>query len=250
MLFVLLTLLPVSVVPPPLATAEGTRVDPWSAPPLVAALPEPGKENLLEVEALTARGAATPSIEAAAAEPVLVTVVPREVSQSVADLPVFPSDRSPLLGLAVEAGIPDGVAVTAMLNPTRWLRLQVSGLGNSISYGVRGGVVLMAPWKYFRPLLGLEGGFYLGGNANWLIGPSAPAWAQELLGRVSYAFANGHGGFEVGSTTFSFTLRGGVSYLDLALGAPMETIGSLKSSGSHLSGFVPSARLSLQWCFM
>src|SRR5262249_59335036 len=50
-------------------------------------------------------------------------------------------------GLMVDAGLPDGIGVSAAFRPTYWLRLQLGVLENTASPGGRAGVTLM-PFHY------------------------------------------------------------------------------------------------------
>ena len=167
-------------------------------------------------------------------------------------------------GVQLDVGAPDGIGASLLVTPGRFLRLSLGGLSNGVGAGVRLGATLVGfPSSAFRPILGIDGGYVFGGAAAWLpqlIGDEA---IRGMVSGATVAFANAQIGFEVGSKYFAFTLRGGLSYVDVGLanqsmstGAVVPTAGgasggspsSISGNGLSVYGFIP-ARLGFLICF-
>jgi hypothetical protein len=159
-------------------------------------------------------------------------------------------------GVRVDVGLPDGVGAAVLVLPVPWLGVHLAGLHNGAGAGLRIGLELVGfpSWRWFRPTLSADVGSFTGGDASFLA-PLAPAEAQPLLrstlSRLSYQFANAQVGFELGTKTFSFLLRAGLSYLDGSLGSPSAQVGTstISTNGIRIHGVFPSARLGLMVCF-
>ena len=63
-------------------------------------------------------------------------------------------------GVRLAAGAPEGVGVSALLHPRRWLRAHVGATRNSLGFGARGGVSLLPLELTISPVLELEYGYY------------------------------------------------------------------------------------------
>lgn len=159
----------------------------------------------------------------------------------------------PLLGVQVDVGLPDGIGASAIVTPGRFLRLHVGGLNNGLGSGARVGATLIAfPTWAFRPLLGIDAGYVFGGAGAWLPGLVPEGSIRTALSGVSVGFVNAQVGLELGSKNFAFTLRGGVSYVDVTMPSQSIATGvaaSVTASGLTLHGFIPSARLGFIVCF-
>jgi hypothetical protein len=134
-------------------------------------------------------------------------------STATADRPARESHR---FGILVDAGVPDGVALSVGFRPLRWVRLEVGVLENSISPGLRGGLTLIPLNYWITPTLTVEAGHYFSGNANRLVqrlSHNESAFIQPLLQDFNYEFGNAHLGLELGSSRFAFYLHGGLSYV-------------------------------------
>ncbi len=173
---------------------------------------------------------------------------------SVVDVPGRTDSNVPFFGVQFDVGAPDGIGASAVLTPFRFLRLQVGGLTNGVGSGVRMGVMLLAfPRSPFRPLLGVDGGYVYGGLGPWLPqlidDPRLRAWVTGL----SVGFVNAQVGFELGSKHVALTLRVGLSYIDVGLRSQTLDVGvegaPLTVTGIAISGFIPSARLGVLFCF-
>lgn len=159
----------------------------------------------------------------------------------------------PFLGVALDAGFPDGAGASFLVMPLRFLRVQVAGLTNGLGVGVRLGATLVAfPTWPVRPTLAVAGGYTYGGQGAWLLEYIGDATLRAALSNVTVAFVSAHGGLELGSKNVALTLQAGVSWVDVNLGSQAVDLGSgvsVKAAGSLLRGFVPTARVGLLFCF-
>jgi hypothetical protein len=160
---------------------------------------------------------------------------------------------APFFGVQLDVGAPDGIGASLVATPGRYLRVHAGGLNNGVGSGVRLGVTLLAfPRSIFRPLLGLDAGYVFGGQAAWLPQLIEDAQVRAAISGFNVGFANAQVGFELGSKHVAFTLRAGLSYVDVSL-APQQLDTGLGSSvslmGLGLRGFIPSARLGFLFMF-
>ncbi len=159
----------------------------------------------------------------------------------------------PFIGVQIDAGAPDGIGASLVVTPGRYFRLHVGGLTNGVGTGVRIGVMLVAfPTLAFRPLIGVDAGYVFGGQGAWLPQLLTDQTARNAVTGLNVGFANAQVGFEIGSKNVAFTLRAGLSYVDL--GATSQSIAtsgstSISASGLALRGFIPSARLGFLFSF-
>ncbi len=161
--------------------------------------------------------------------------------------------RVPLIGAVVDAGAPDGAAASIALRPLRWLRIQVGGMHNSISPGIRAGISLVPFYYWITPSLNLEAGHYFPGDATWIARRLTPNRnLDSLFQRVGYDFGNAQLGLELGSPRGAiFFLRVGVSYLT-STGRGVQqalTDQSLQAGDVKLSGVIPSAKIGMIFFF-
>jgi hypothetical protein len=118
----------------------------------------------------------------------------------------------PLLGVMVDAGLPDGANGSLVVRPFSWLRAHGGGGTNMIGKGVRAGVALL-PFGS-GPSATLEAGHYFDGNANGVAQRFAgSSFSSPLLERVGYDYANAHLGLDFGSRRVTFYIHGGMSYI-------------------------------------
>jgi hypothetical protein len=138
----------------------------------------------------------------------------------------------PVLGLAVDGGIPDGATVSAMYRPFSWVRGEV-GMGyNMISKGARAGLTLL-PFGA-GPSATLEAGHFFEGDANGVARSIAGAGFKDsaMLQRVGYDFANAHLGLDFGTRRVVFFIHGGMSYIRAQVHNVNEQLSSSMSSTS------------------
>jgi hypothetical protein len=180
-----------------------------------------------------------------------------EVTTATEPAPPAAAPRLPLLGLNVDAGLPDGMNASLIVRPWRWVRGEVGGGYNLISPGVRAGVTL-APFGW-GPSATLEAGHYFEGNANGLARKFAGSDFKDsaLLERIGYDYANAHLGFEFGYRRMTFFIHGGMSIvrgkLHNADSVVQEQGGAVLGAGStvvvkqdpSLKAVVPSAKMGV-----
>ena len=132
------------------------------------------------------------------------------LSSEVQPEPAAP--RLPVVGLMVDAGLPDGFMGALTVRPIPYLRLHAGAGSNTASPGLRGGVTVLP--LGVGPSLSLEVGHYLDGDANGLVrrflGNSKFA---SYVHRLNYTFANAHAGVDIGKQDFTFFIHGGFTYL-------------------------------------
>ena len=126
------------------------------------------------------------------------------------------SARKLRYGLGLDLGfsgpLPDaGLLLT--LRPTSWLRLQMGGGYNVLSFGLRGGATVVNP--FFVPVsLTCEGGHYFDGDAN-----RAVRWFSDgsrdiaSLRQFSYDYLNLLGGYEFERRHVTIYIRAGVTWM-------------------------------------
>lgn len=163
-------------------------------------------------------------------------------------------ERPPLLGVHLEAGVPDGLAASAVVTPGGHLRLELGGLNNGIGSGARVGASLVSfPMFFLRPLIGADAGAVFGGFGEWLPALLTSSSLRDAVRGATVKFINAQVGLELGSPYFSLTLRAGASYVDVALQDRAVSLGaetaSVSASNVTIKAFIPSARVGLLFCF-
>jgi hypothetical protein len=146
----------------------------------------------------------------------------------------------PLLGVMVDAGLPDGANASLVFRPYSWLRAHGGGGYNMISGGLRAGVTLV-PFGA-GPSATIEVGHYFDGNANGLARRFAGStFSSAMLERVGYDYANAHLGLDFGSERVTFYIHGGMSYIR----AQIHNFDSVVSSTASENGGNGSTEISI-----
>jgi hypothetical protein len=170
---------------------------------------------------------------------------------------VIAPKRLPLLGVMMDAGLPDGANAALVFRPFSWLRAHGGGGTNMIGKGVRAGATLL-PFGS-GPSATLEAGHYFDGDANGLARHFAGStFSSPLLERVGYDYANAHLGLDFGSRRVVFYIHGGMSYIratihnfDSVVASEASANGANGSTEVAVKGdpivraWVPSAKLGL-----
>lgn len=160
---------------------------------------------------------------------------------------------APFIGVQVDVGAPDGIGASLVVTPGRFLRLSLGGLSNGVGAGMRVGATLVSfPTSSLRPLVGVDAGYVFGGEAAWLPQLIEDPAVRAAITGATVGFVNAQVGVEIGSKHFAFTLRGGISYVDI--GARNQTLSTggastVTAQGITVKGFLPSARVGLLFCF-
>jgi hypothetical protein len=155
----------------------------------------------------------------------------------------------------LDVGLPDGVIGGVAYRPWSWLRVQAGAGTNSVSPGIRGGLVIVP--LGVGPSITLEGGHYFEGDANGIAGQIVGSGYQRTATaqRFGYQYANAHLGLELGHERVAFLVHGGVSYVHVVLHDANDLL-TPKSTGPQngattfalngdpvITAWVPSAKL-------
>jgi hypothetical protein len=164
--------------------------------------------------ALADAPAAEPDTKLASAAP-LATAAPLPPPPA----PATASSEAPLgrrrhiLGLQLDAGVPDVTGLSVIYRPWSYVRFNGGMLYNLAGYGVRGGASIQ-PYFPIAPSLNLEAGHYFGANVFKKLSSytSIDDNLKPVLSDVGYTFVNASVGLELGHPDwFVFFIRGGLS---------------------------------------
>ncbi len=197
--------------------------------------------------------------------PLLLTLVMAVAGAADAPTAVRAADAQPPgeprasilhLGMGLDAGVPNGAAVSVVARPWYFLRLNGGIAHNGVSTGVQGGASLI-PFKFYvTPALTVEGGqFFRGGSLIDRIGIDPQV--ADLAKHVTYRYLNVHLGLEFGSPrSFTFYLHGGLSRVwgtvhDVT-GLLSNTFGvdGLSSGDAAVVATLPSAKVGFYFYFL
>ncbi len=164
-----------------------------------------------------------------------------------------PDDRPPILGLLLDGGFPDGLALSALYRPVRLVRLDAGLTYNLVGFGLRGGATLVPFRSGVAPILRGEVGHTFDGDASGVVGhfTTLTPTEQSLLRNVGYNYASLQLGLEIGaSDRMVFFLRGGLAWYwttvqDFRSAAPTSTSTGtvIETHDVGIHGTVPTASL-------
>ncbi|MDC0713236.1 autotransporter outer membrane beta-barrel domain-containing protein [Stigmatella sp. ncwal1] len=126
----------------------------------------------------------------------------------------------PMLGISLDAGVPDGVGVSAVVRPLPWLRVHGGVTSNTLSLGLRAGASWVPLTTLVSPSLNVDVGHYFSAKYNKLVDRlgSNPLQTDAPINDVGYDYASAAVGVEVGSPQrFAAFLRIGLSYSTLKI---------------------------------
>jgi hypothetical protein len=118
------------------------------------------------------------------------------------------------LGVMLDVGAPDGVGVSAVVRPVRWLRINAGFTTNTLSLGVRGGISLIPLTAFVTPSINLDVGHYFDANYNKLVDRfgGIPLQTSVPINDVGFNYGGASLGLEFGKPDrFSVSLRVGLS---------------------------------------
>jgi hypothetical protein len=157
-------------------------------------------------------------------------------------------------GVMLDAGAPEGVGASALMQPTRWARVYGGPTRNTLGYGVRGGTTLIPFQLLVSPILDLDIGHYFNADYAKLLTqlrgqPSTPATRihdvdyNQFTGRFGLEFSPWRpvtlfGG--VGVSYWYFQVNDAESFIEEATEDPDITV---KPLAIHL--FSPAVKLGL-----
>jgi hypothetical protein len=161
--------------------------------------------------------------------------------------------RLRLLGVQLDAGVPDGGVVSLVVRPVKWVRADAGLAYNYLSLGARGGVTIVPFHWAIVPTLRLEGGRFFKADVNAKVRKYAddvPAYLQPALDGFGYDYASAQLGLEFGSQRgFVFFVRGGLAWIraDFGDGRNLRDDGSPNTevdvSGLSIRASGPTASL-------
>lgn len=140
------------------------------------------------------------------------TTAPEATAAKTAPAPEPAAPSLPVLGIQIDAGVPDGAQAALVLRPWKAVRFSLGGGYNMISKGVRGGLSILPFGR--GPSLSVEAGRFFEGDANAAARKYMSGFEDiAVLQRVGYDFANAHLGLDFGYQRVTFFIHGGMSYL-------------------------------------
>lgn len=127
--------------------------------------------------------------------------------------PAGPSDKFGF-GMMLDVGAPDGVGVSAVVRPVRWLRINAGLTTNTLSLGVRGGISLVPLTAFVTPSINLDLGHYFDANYNELVDRfgGIPLKTSVPINDVGFNYGGASLGLELGKPErFAVSLRVGLA---------------------------------------
>ncbi|HYH96795.1 autotransporter outer membrane beta-barrel domain-containing protein [Hyalangium sp.] len=124
------------------------------------------------------------------------------------------------LGVMLDVGAPDGVGLSAVVRPVRWLRINAGLTTNTLSLGLRGGISLVPLSSFVSPSLNLDLGHYFDANYNELVDRfgGIPLRSSVPINDVGFNYGGASVGLEMGKPErFSFSLRVGLAHGSLTI---------------------------------
>ncbi len=177
--------------------------------------------------------AATVALAFAAASPSPAADAPTQASATEHVGGVNPQDERIdyfRVQLALDVGVPDGIALGLSVAPLSHVRLSLAALTNVIGFGIRGGLALVpfSSWT-LHPVLSLELGRYFTGDLRQFVATAPQSF--------KYDFMDATGGLELSLSSVVVRLTGGVSRVWASQ--------QLELMGYALNGAMPCAKLSV-----
>jgi hypothetical protein len=118
------------------------------------------------------------------------------------------------LGVMLDVGAPDGVGISAVVRPVRWLRINAGLTTNTLSLGLRGGISLVPLTTFITPSINLDLGHYFDANYNELVDRfgGIPLQTTVPINDVGFNYGGASVGLELGKPErFSVSLRVGLA---------------------------------------
>jgi hypothetical protein len=212
---------PAESAPPAAETAPGAASGALSPPPpppggalTVPPPPPPAPEQAPGAGSAAAEGAAAPAAGAAATPP------------------AGEAEHLPYVGMMLDFGLPDILALSLVGRPIPWVRLNFGFNYTYLFWGLKGGVGVVPFVHWVTPSLNLEYGKVFRSNISSKV--SVPSDAKSIFDGFSYDYYSAELGLELGSGSGGcFFLRGGLAHVTIQSGPA-----SLSSGGG--AGSTPS----------
>lgn len=154
------------------------------------------------------------------------------------------------LGIMLDVGLPDGLALAATYEPLFWGRVDFGVTTNVLGAGLRGGITL-APLDFFiTPTFNIDLGHYFKSDISGAVSQIAGEDVDSDMFRyVTYTYLNLHLGLILGGESFRFFLRGGMSRMHLTFSggeAELSDDSSLRvTQGVKVDVWTPSVKLGV-----
>ncbi len=208
--------------------------------------PSPQAETIA-ASAMSPSELATASVEPASAALAMGPAsIPAAREASVTRSRTSQQSRHRVLGLQLDAGVPNGATAALLYRPVKFLRLGGGVLYNYVGYGATGSVSIL-PYHWIAPSLTFEAGHYFPANASEKIARfvTVDPNLTPMLQRVGYTFANAQLGLELGApNSFVFFVRGGLSRVWFSAHDANKVV-LHGSDGSSVTFADPSGRFGL-----
>lgn len=170
-----------------------------------------------------------------------------------------PAARRPVAhpwGFLVDAGVPQGIALSATFRPVNGVRLFAGPAWDYVGFGVQGGIAL-SPWRFaVTPVLTAEAGRYFSQDVSFLAksGAGVPPDLSSLMKHMAYTYGAVALGLEFGSQDgFSFSFALGLAYVSLDASGSVTTTdssgGTATFSSPAVRGTLPTVKLGLHYWF-
>ncbi len=160
-------------------------------------------------------------------------------------------------GLAIDAGLPEGAAVSLAFRPVPKIRFWAGPAWNYVSWGLQGGITAVVMRSVITPIISAEGGRYFKTDVSFLARNSqgVPEELKPLLANMGSWYAAAHVGVEAGNPRgLSMSLRAGISYMVLdsrgtATFTDQGTGVVVTMTNPRVRGAMPSLKLGVQYWF-
>lgn len=159
-------------------------------------------------------------------------------------------------GLLLDAGVPEGVALSATYRPASSVRFFAGPAWNYVGFGVQGGVSIV-PWHFaVTPVLTAEAGRYFGEDVSFIArsGSGVPPELRPLMKDMTYTYGAVHVGIELGSQRgFAWSIAAGLAWVSLETkGTVTQTDGTgttVTFRDPRVRATLPSLKLGLHYWF-
>ncbi len=119
------------------------------------------------------------------------------------------------LGAMLDVSAPEGIGISAVVRPVRWLRINAGVATNTLSLGVRGGVTLVPLSSFISPSISLDAGHYFNTNYNELVDRlgGIPLKTNSPIDDVGFNYGSASVGLELGKPErFLVSIHAGLTH--------------------------------------
>jgi hypothetical protein len=167
------------------------------------------------------------------------------------ELPGDDAPSIPHIGLALDAGTPDGIGVALLIRPWSWLRLQAAALDNT-GFGARVGLTWTPIHFAIAPTFTVEAGHFFSASQGGRMVLEDATFGGQLVSTVGYDFATAQAGLEIGppDSWFAF-VRAGASYVrtEVSTGPGMSGPNVVSADALKAGLLIPSVKFGVALYF-